>query len=827
MKASALDQLQAKASSLCQRLSSGRWLVMILVAATFVSEDAFSQQPQQGADLLRSSPFDRITLIDNTVVNVEPLSPRPLPAYDPAKEKKSRAKASGKKAEIPEEGNIGLPGEKSKVVMPGEDADEKVPNELVIHLLEGEVRDYKVKRTNIKNIEYFEDMLLAEGDRYLVAHDYARAFECYLRVQSRNPRWQGLAQHVNRALFAEGSKALLDGEGERGLRLLGELSIRQPDFPGLADRLATAYGSRIDRAFELGLYARGRKILHDLSKVAPGHDVVKDERDRFINKAKEKVASAEKSEGAERLDRLTEALRVWPELEGASALYAEAFKSVPTLDVAVRDLPKKVGPWVRSPADERVSRLLFLPILARDDEDAIEGKVPGQLCQGLETADLGRRLTLRVRSDVPWSDGSRPVSAIDVARALTDRIEPTSALYNARWADLLDRVDTADQNRLEIRLTRPFLRPGLWLLGPVGPAHAGFDGRVATLEQGRVLVGDGAFRWVDASGRAELRAARDSGTRTGNNIKRIREVSLPSAKATVGALLRGEVSLVEHIAPDRVATLASDPELKVGRYARPRLHWIAIDGRNPSLRNRALRRGISYAIDRKTLLEETLLRHSAENPDRVSDGPFPFDSYGNAPDVKPLAYDPLLARMLVAAAQKELGGQPIKLTFQYPAIPEAQAVVPKIAEALRLVGVDVTPTERPESDLEMELRAGKPFDLAYRALRCTEPVMDAGPLICPGYDAKPDAGTIGSVASPRILQLLLSLERASEFPSAKGIVLQIDRECRDELPIVPLWQLVDHYAWRTRLKGPAEVAENLYDGIETWEIEPWFARDSW
>ena len=44
---------------------------------------------------------------------------------------------------------------------------------------------------------------------------------------------------------------------------------------------------------------------------------------------------------------------------------------------------------------------------------------------------------------------------------------------------------------------------------------------------------------------------------------------------------------------------------------------------------------------------------------------------------------------------------------------------------------------------------------------------------------------------------------------------------------MPLWQLEDHYAWRTRLKGPAEVADDLYQGIETWEIEPWFARDPW
>jgi peptide/nickel transport system substrate-binding protein len=59
------------------------------------------------------------------------------------------------------------------------------------------------------------------------------------------------------------------------------------------------------------------------------------------------------------------------------------------------------------------------------------------------------------------------------------------------------------------------------------------------------------------------------------------------------------------------------------------------------------------------------------------------------------------------------------------------------------------------------------------------------------------------------------------------VVIQIDRESRDELPVIPLWQLAEHYAWRTHLKGPGESAAHLYQGIETWEIRPWFARDPW
>ena len=98
-------------------------------------------------------------------------------------------------------------------------------------------------------------------------------------------------------------------------------------------------------------------------------------------------------------------------------------------------------------------------------------------------------------------------------------------------------------------------------------------------------------------------------------------------------------------------------------------------------------------------------------------------------------------------------------------------------------------------------------------------------MLCPGYDAPPEADALASATSLRILQLLLQLERASDWASARELALQIDRESRDELPIIPLWQLSDHYAWRDRLTGPSERSRaSLYQGIETWEIVPWYRQ---
>jgi peptide/nickel transport system substrate-binding protein len=838
---------------------------------------AQAQDPAPGKttdDLLRAVPFDRVTLIDGMIFIVDPVSPRPLPAHDPAKDREKQRRRE--KKEIPFEGNI-IPGVKTKLEMPGEerrvDADGLEEDDVKLHLLQGgakEVVDFKVKRASIKKIEYFEDLLLEECDRLVALHDYTRAFECCLRVQTRNPGWQGLFDRVNRVLFEEGSKALIDGDGERGLRLLRELLGRKRDYKGLLEQIGEAYSKRIERAISLGLYPRGRRVLHELEELAPEHIIVKQMRALFVAKAKERVNSSESAPPSERLDALVEALRIWPALEGVEPLYKKAFSEEPTLEVAVNDVAFPLGPWVRTPADQRISRLLYRAILTNDDDDARQGKRPGQLAAAIESSDLGRRMVIKIRPSFHWSDGSRPVSAIDVGRDLIDRTDPHSLRYEARWADLLDRVEVADESRLELRLKHSPLKGGSWLLGPVGPAHAAFDGRVTSTGTIRPLVSDGLFRCVLATAdRVELRLRDDleganniagqkasrpaaavklagvlasekappgaAGARSAQPapvpkkmaIRRIRETRLLPGQSAVSALRRGDVSLIEHVPPDQVVGLAASPEIKVARYARPVVHFLALDGRNKALRSRALRRGLSYAVDRKALLEDYVIRRASTALDVVSDGPFPKGSYADAPGVKPLESHLWLAKMLVAAARKELNNAPIKLNLEYPSIPEVRSIVPRLADAFRQAGVEIVPIELPYSQLEGELRSGRRFDLAFRVLKCEEPVLEAGRLLCPGYDAPPEADALASATSVLILQLLLQLERAADWPSARDLALQIDRESRDELPIIPLWQLADHYAWRDRLTGPVKGAGELYQGIETWEIVPWIAKDAW
>ncbi len=171
------------------------------------------------------------------------------------------------------------------------------------------------------------------------------------------------------------------------------------------------------------------------------------------------------------------------------------------------DVAAPLGPWVHSPADARLSRLLYRPILDSTDDDARKGQKPGQLAASLESFRAGQAASAASPARFSLVRRFAPVSAIDVARDLIDRTDPHSPRYEARWSELLDRVETTDLTQVEIRLNRPALQPRLWFLGPVGPAHASIDGRVAAVGPDRPLVTDGDYQCVEGQRRTSRAAS--------------------------------------------------------------------------------------------------------------------------------------------------------------------------------------------------------------------------------------------------------------------------------------------------------------------------------
>src|SRR5262249_12473359 len=104
---------------------SAAGLVVVLGLALAGQGQGTAPGPSATAELLKRQPFDRITLIDGVGLEVEPVSPRPLPPYDPAKEEKDREKERAKAKARAKRGVAG--GE------PREGPEPEQANEITIH----------------------------------------------------------------------------------------------------------------------------------------------------------------------------------------------------------------------------------------------------------------------------------------------------------------------------------------------------------------------------------------------------------------------------------------------------------------------------------------------------------------------------------------------------------------------------------------------------------------------------------------------------------------------------------------------------------------------
>ena len=286
----------------------------------------------------------------------------------------------------------------------------------------------------------------------------------------------------------------------------------------------------------------------------------------------------------------------------------------------------------------------------------------------------------------------------------------------------------------------------------------------------------------------------------------------PDAAAAATALRRGEIDLVDRLAPWQVKSLAADPELVVQPYALPRLHCLIPNLRRPLGASRTFRRALVYGLDRQAILAELLW--GDRRPDcTVLHGPFPEgDSadaplgYASDPELKPWPYDPRLALALAEAGRREAAAPSHALVLGFPRGEIARTACAAIRRQLAAIDVAV---DLKEIDPARMAAAASEVDLLYVNLALWEPVVDAPRVLG-------EEGLAGG-CSAAMSQALGQLAAATRWSDAVARLHRIDRIAHDEVAVVPLWQLTDCFAYRKGFEGINPKTLSLYQDVEQWK----------
>jgi peptide/nickel transport system substrate-binding protein len=375
---------------------------------------------------------------------------------------------------------------------------------------------------------------------------------------------------------------------------------------------------------------------------------------------------------------------------------------------AFADPDNLLPPVQRTLAAKAVSDLLFDKLAELRDGQSTVGDAgfEPRLAQRWEWSRDSLRVTLHLDPRARWHD-STAVRASDVRFAFwvyTD--QRTGANGGPELAALVDSVSVDDsltctawfkhRSREQFfALTSTLIPLPEHLLSKVPPDS------LRTSDFSRRPVGDGPFRFVkwDAQARLEI-AANENFYRGRPNPDRVVWSINPEAQTATQKLLAGEADFLEALSPPAVAQVAKTPGVKAVPYSsldygfvRFNLHDGATDKPHPLFADRALRRALTQALDRRLMLRsvfDTLAKPGL--------GPFVRAQWTSDSTVAPIAFDRAAAARALDSLGWKIGadsvraknGRKLEFTLLRPSSSKSRELFAVlIQEQLRQVGVKV------------------------------------------------------------------------------------------------------------------------------------------
>jgi peptide/nickel transport system substrate-binding protein len=315
-----------------------------------------------------------------------------------------------------------------------------------------------------------------------------------------------------------------------------------------------------------------------------------------------------------------------------------------------------------------------------------------------------------LRQGVMFHDGE-PFNAAAVKYSFDRLINPKEKVFVAPQWNTLQEVQVVDPYRVRFvtKASDPLLPArtssvGGYILPPKYFEKVG--GQVFANQP----VGTGA--WIVKERKKQERTVLEANPNWWGGVPRINRIvvrPIPEAATRVAALLAGEVDLVANIPPDQIDLILRSGKAKIASGGTNTMSVLWINTTKGFLADKRMRRAVSLAIDRNSLIRN-LYRGYA----KVANSPVPDSDSAYDPSWPSLPYDPNQAKALLA----EVGykGEPIDLDTPEGAFPLDREVTEAIGGMLQKVGINAK-----VNVLEPSVRAQKMKDKSFTGLYLAAP----------------------------------------------------------------------------------------------------------
>jgi tetratricopeptide (TPR) repeat protein len=681
---------------------------------------------------------------------------------------------------------------------------------LQVVLLSHEDRRYEIAWRDIERVDLYEQMIYDEAVKKMGEKDFIGAFQNLSFLMRNYPRMPNLEKLQRDFMFQSATTLFNEGKLLQTMSTLEELKRLAPSFntatvnTGLsrvADAIIRQHIENDDLLSAQQVLGRlERQHGDDLPAVSKWKGELKKMAD---SRREDAVALMEQGNYREARKAAVAALSIFPDAEGGQALLEEITRRHPMLRVGVMQRAGELDPssllnWPARRTGSLVQRPLF-EFLQTGTEGGRYGFALGTYRQSDDRQQL--MLTLE-----PEAIGIMPPTAL--AQQLLLRATPGHPAYDASWGAIVKSVSVPGAAQVLVELQRPNVLP-----------HALLQYTLRDPEGNELLPGVYQPGSADDVENSYLIRERTEGALQPVEIV---ERFYADPKEAFNDLLRGEIDVLDQLYPADARRLATSNKVRVGSYALPTVHMLVPISDNPYLAKDKYRRALLYATNRKGILEGELLGGADVRDGRIISGPFPLGIDGNDPlsyayntSVEPVKYDPQLAKLLLVMVDEEF--QSAQTKFQTPvppkktlrlAVPDyelARVAAQALIQQWMIVGVQAEMVVLPPGQ---DLSSISDCDLVYATASIWEPATDIERLL--------GGGSLAASDNPFIVRGLSRLRSARNWREVRDALQDLHRLVRYHLPILPLWQVTDRFAYSSKLEGLQSGSINLYQNVAEW-----------
>ena len=794
-------------------------------------------------DLIMSSdtgPYDWLVLNNNTVIEVSPVYPRPDTLTKMAEERSELEKQKGgTRTERDARRNRLEQLRMVQVVLPDNQAE-----------------DLELPVTQVSQIISFEKIMLWRVDELLRQGEIAKAYQMLLVVDRRVPGWKESTPRFDGLLLREANLKLEAEEPYAALALMDELAERNLANEQLPVIMGRTIDELIEDATGQNNFKKAQYLISRLSKYFANHGVVQKWTQQFKKLSADKLAVARQLSEAGQFDEASrtalEARRIWSSMStNQVAEVSRHLSRFQTLRVPVRRFAKDaaVSP-VPLEAEARHQELTTVSLFEPSAADELT-YYQSSFFDVWDPNDLGREVVFSMKQTKPYFRTQPVLTSNDVAGTLANLLNPDLPTFNPRLGSFVKSFSVRSPDELRVSFNRVPLNLEALFRFPI-------DSEVTALSPDAKRLSTRFQLTEESSNERVYRRIvpePDGLIPSQYHVAEIREIKFSDRHAEIQAFRRKEVDIIPHLRPWEIEVFKASGIAFVQQYAIPSTHVIVFNPKSENVRSPQLRRGLSFGVDRESMLKKIILRDDRMKYGRVASAPWHSQSYANSPLVEPPVYDHYLSFLLRLAALEQLriplkqefvaeqkaktleakqewdeeqfrfdNSEQIKAVAAHIKLPKLRLVcdpdevafmaAEKMVDRWKLLGYEI---ELIPGDQDGQPLSDNQWDMMYRRVQMQEPLLDLWELLL--TDTNFDVAKLAGFPD-WMRQELINLDYATSFNDAQQRLFKIHRHMAAQAFLIPLWEIDDYVALQRNVAGFMGRPVSVYHDIERWLVKP-------